>query len=231
LLELSAVQHGIASQSGESALSELIWSDPNTLRDEVDAFAKMLTHEPAFSSLLTTIHLGQQFRHRDYVAVVQAGEHYIETHPAFSRIGWACAYAQIALAHLELGNTARALEICEYACPLLYDNHRQYIVHHCTLEAAYAVVLAALGQRERAEDMFRMLIERLRAAGEHTRAFLLHEYRVKVLRRVGERQFARAVLKELCEAAATAGIPRARPVPALVTIPNRKLLPLRAANQ
>jgi hypothetical protein len=208
LLELSAIQHGSVWQIESNALrterlAGMIWSD-----------------------LGSSCSLGQQFRRRDYATVVHAGEHYMQANPPFSQPGWACVYAQIALSHLELSDPARALAICEYACPLLYDKHREYAVHHSTLEAAYAVALVANGQRERGEDMFRMLIERLRASGEHTRAFLMYEYRIKVLRVIAARQVARVVLKQMYDAALAQRSPHAR---LSVVVSATELLPLRAA--
>ncbi|HET8933573.1 MAG TPA: hypothetical protein VFN67_09045, partial [Polyangiales bacterium] len=89
------------------------------------------------------------------------------------------------------------------------DHHLQYVIQFSTLEAAHATSLAVLGERERGERMFRELTERLRASGEHTRAFLMHEYRVKVARLIGDRSGALSALNDMREAALASGNPSA----------------------
>jgi hypothetical protein len=89
------------------------------------------------------------------------------------------------------------------------SHHLQYIIHYSTLEAAHATTLAVLGEHARAESMFRDLMERLRASGDHTRAFLMHEYRVKVTRLIGDRAAELAALQDMREAALASGNPSA----------------------
>jgi len=214
LLDLSAIQNGTVWQIDWIAmpiegLAGMVWSDLVMMRRAVDALTKMSAEVPAFAGMRDTIGLGYQFRRGDFAAVVRQGEAYMKSHPPFSRIGWASAYAQIALSHLELGNAQRALEISASACALLSDKHLEYVVHHSTLEAAYASALVACGQRERGEAMFRALLERLRASGEHTRAFLMHEYRVKVARLIGDRAAVQSALVDMRDAALASGNPSA----------------------
>jgi hypothetical protein len=57
--------------------------------------------------------------------------------------------------------------------------------------------------------MFRELMERLSKSGEHTRAFLMHEYRVKMARLIGDRPGVLAALKDMREAALASGNPNA----------------------
>jgi len=214
LLDLSAIQNGTVWQIDWIAvpiegLAGMIWSDVVMMRRAVDALTKLSTEEPAFAGMRDTIRIGYQFRRGDFAAVVRSTDEYMKAHPPFSRIGWASAYAQIALSHLELGNLEQALAISEGAFKLFDKRHLEYVVHHSTLEAAYAAALVANGQRERGEEMFRVLLERLRASGEHTRAFLMHEYRVKVARLIGDRSAVRDALKDMRDAALASGNPSA----------------------
>ena len=214
LLDLSAIQNGTVWQIDWIAVpiegvAGMIWSDVVMMRRAVDALSKMAMDQPAFAGMRDTIQVGYQFRRGDFAAVVRDGDEYMRTHPPFSQLGWASAYAQIALSHLELGNPDRALAISESAFSLLDERHLQYPVHHSTLEAAYAVALVVSGQRERGEAMFHAMIDRLRTSGEHTRAFLMHEYRVKVARLIGDRAAVRTALKDMREAALASENPSA----------------------
>ncbi|HTU62273.1 MAG TPA: hypothetical protein VMF89_27630, partial [Polyangiales bacterium] len=214
LLDLSAIQNGTVWQIDWIAvpiegLAGMIWSDLVMMRRAVDALAKLSSSEPAFAGMRDTIRVGYLFRRGDFAAVVRGADDYMKAHPPFRQIGWASAYAQISLSYLELGDTERALAISKGAFELLNEHHLRYVVHHSTLEAAYAAALVASGQRERGEEMFRVLIERLRASGEHTRAFLMHEYRVKVARLIGDRTAVRGALKDMRDAALASGNPSA----------------------
>jgi hypothetical protein len=140
---------------------------------------------------------------------VRLGEQYISAHPPFTLIGWALVYAQVAFSYLELGQGARALEICEYARALVGPQHLQYVIQYSTLEAAHATTLIVSGERERGERMFKELMERLHDSGEHTRAFLMHEYRVKTARLVGDRTGVLAALKDMRDAALASCNPNA----------------------
>jgi tetratricopeptide (TPR) repeat protein len=124
-------------------------------------------------------------------------------------IGWAATYAQTALSYIELGDSGRAREICEAAYALLGERELEYVAYHSILEAAYAVTLAASGEQQRADELFERLLERLRASGEHTRVFLMHEYRVKVARMRGDRAALQRALREMRDAALTSGNPSA----------------------
>jgi hypothetical protein len=57
--------------------------------------------------------------------------------------------------------------------------------------------------------MFSELMERLSKSGEHTRAFLMHEYRVKMAQLIGDRPGVVAALKDMREAALASGNPNA----------------------
>jgi hypothetical protein len=123
----------------------------------------------------------------------------------------------VALAHLELGNVARALEITEAAAGLLSSRHHPYVYHYTALEAAHATIVAVSGQRERGESLFRALLDRLRASGEHTRVFLMHEYRVRQARLLGDRPALHAALQSMREAALASGNPSAMLLAAAVS--------------
>jgi hypothetical protein len=210
LLDLSAIENGTVWQLDWIAVplegvAGYTWSDLVMSRRALDALERMAAEEPAFADMRDMIRIGYHFRRGDHAAAVSFGEAYITAHAPFTLLGWAATYATVALAQLELGNTTRALEITESAVAQLSTRHHPYVYHFTSLEAAHATVLAVSGQRERGESLFRALIERLRASGEHTRVFLMHDYRVRQARLLGDQAALQAVLQEMREAARASG--------------------------
>jgi hypothetical protein len=210
LLDLSAIQSGTVWQLDWIAaplegVAGYTWSNLVMLRRALDALDRMAAEEPAFGNMRDMVRVGYHFRRGDHAAAVRFGEAYMVAHPPFTLIGWAATYAMVALAHLELGHIDRALEITEAAVALLSSRHHPYVFHFTSLEAAHATVVAVSGQRERGESLFRGLIARLRASGEHTRVFLMHEYRVRQARLLGDPAALHAALQAMREAAVESG--------------------------
>jgi tetratricopeptide (TPR) repeat protein len=210
LLDLRAIENGTAWQIDWVAfplegLAGITWSDLIALRRSLDSLEKLAAEMPAFANMRDTVRMGYHFRRGDFAAAVRFGEQYMAAHPPFSLIGWASTYAQTALSYIELGQGPRALEICERALGAVPVDHLQYVVHYSTLEAAHATALAACGERARSDQAFEALLTRLRASGEHTRAFLMHEYRVKAARMLGDRAALRAALQDMRHTALASG--------------------------
>lgn len=214
LLELSAIQDGTVWQIDWIAaplegVSGVMWYDLVMLRRALDALEKMASEDARFSNMRDMLRVGYHFRRGDYAAAVRFGEEYIAAHAPFTLLGWASTYSQVALSQLELGNSERALAICENAAPLLTGRHQSYVIHYASLEATYATLLAVTGQRERGEIMLRTLTDRLHAAGEHTRAFQMHEFHVKIAKKLGDRAALRSALRAMRDAALASGNPNA----------------------
>ncbi|HET8934732.1 MAG TPA: AAA family ATPase [Polyangiales bacterium] len=210
LLDLSAIQNGTVWQIEWVAvplegIAGYTWSDLVMVRRALDALDRMAAEEPGFEGMRDMVRIGYHFRRGDNAAAVRFGEAYIKAHPPFTLLGWAATYGMVALAHLELGNAVRALEITEPATALLTSRHHPYIYHYTGFEAAHATVLAVSGQRERGESLFRALVERLRASGEHARVFLMHEYRVRQARLLGDSGALHVALRAMREAALDSG--------------------------
>ena len=206
LLDLNAIQNGNLWQVEWIALpiegiAGATWTDLVMLRRSLDALEQLTLEVPTFATMRDTVRVMYSFRRGDYATAVKLGEEYIQAHPPFTLVAWAAVYAMIALAHLELGQAQRALEICEQACAQLGEPHRKYIGHYSTLEAARAAAFAAVGEHAQADQLFSALMTRLRSAGEHTRACLMHEYRINVARNRGDRPALLAALADIREAA------------------------------
>lgn len=190
-------------------LTGMVWSDLVMMRRALDALERLTKEDPGFAAMRDTIRIGYHFRRGDHSAVVRAGEAYMQAYPPFAYLGWAITYAQTALSYLELANAERALAISGPANALLTPEYRRYVVTYSTLEATHAASLIASGQREAGEHMFRALLDRLRASGEHTRACLMHEYRLKAARLSGDRTSVRAAVQDMKDAALASGNPSA----------------------
>ncbi|HET8935441.1 MAG TPA: hypothetical protein VFN67_18465, partial [Polyangiales bacterium] len=213
-LDLNAIQSGTIWQIDWisvpiEGLAAITWSDLVMLRRALDALDKLTAEVPSFANMRDTIRIGYHFRRADYAAAVRLGEAYMQAHPPFTLLGWATAYAQVALSYLELGQIERAYEICDHARGLLDEHHLPFVIHNSIIEAAYATILAAHGERKRGEALFRALMDRLRSDGEFTRAFLMHEYWIKVTRLVGDRPALAAAIKDMRDAALASGNPSA----------------------
>jgi len=230
LLDLSAIESGTVWQVDWVAaplegVAGFTWSDLVMSRRALDALDRMAAEEPAFANMRDMVRIGYHFRRGDHAAAVSFGEVYMAEHAPFTLIGWAGTYAMVAMAHLELGNTARALEITESAVARLSSCHHPYVYHFTALEAAHATVLAVSGQSERGERLFRALIDRLRASGEHARVFLMHEYRARQAKLLGDQAALHTVLQEMREAALASGNPNAMLLAASLSERNARLQP------
>jgi len=227
LLDLSAIQNGTVWQLDWIAVplegvAGFTWSDLVMSRRALDALERMAADEPAFADMRDMIRIGYHFRRGDHAAAIRFGEAYIAAHAPFTLLGWAATYATVALAHLELGNTARALEITETAAGLLTSHHHPYVYHFTALEATHAVVVAVSGQRERGERLFQELIARLRASGEHTRVFLMHEYRIRQARLLRDSAALDAAVQDMRDAALDSRNPSALLLAAAVSARNAR---------
>ncbi|HKU39762.1 MAG TPA: protein kinase [Polyangiales bacterium] len=205
-LDVIAIQNGNLWQVEWIALpiegiAGATWTDLVLLRRSLDALQRLALEVPSFAGMRDAVAVMYSFRRGDYAAAVKLGEEYMRMHAPFTLIGWAAVYAMTALACLELGRGQRALSICEQAFAPLTERHLKYVVHYTTLEAARAAAFAAVGDHARAEQLFSELMTRLRAAGEHTRACLMHEYRIDVARSRGDRPALLAALVDIREAA------------------------------
>lgn len=209
-LDLHAIHNGAPWQSDWIALPLEVWAgaimtDLVMMRRSLETVEKLVVTTPSFSNVRDAARVAYHFGRGDYAAVIECGEDYIRAHPPMTLIGWPAIYAKVALAYVECEQPERALAICQRAWSHVPNEHLAYIVHYNALEAAYATTLAVLGERERADDLFRNMLARLRASGEHVRAFLAHEWRVKVARLVGDRAGLRAALSEMREVALASG--------------------------
>jgi tetratricopeptide (TPR) repeat protein len=127
-----------------------------------------------------------------------------------TRVGWPPVYALAALAYAHLGRPERALEICEQALAHVSPEEREYFVVYSPLEAAYASALALTGNAAKSAQVFGERIERLRAAGEHARLVVMHHYRARLARLIGDQQAVQAALADMLDVAATSGNPAAQ---------------------
>jgi hypothetical protein len=212
LLDLKAIENGSSWQVEWVAvplegLAAALWTDLLGMRRALDRLDVLVEQEPAFEQMRNLIRLPYLFRRGDFVQVAAAGEAFMRRHAPQTLIGWAVAYAIIALAYVELGNAQRALEICQTALAHVTEADREYFVMYTPLEATFAAALALTGQFERAEEVFRVRAARMAASDEPLCIAVLYEYRVKVARMRGDRTALQQALHELNGAALTSRNP------------------------
>jgi tetratricopeptide (TPR) repeat protein len=212
LLELNAVESGSLWQVHwisvpMEAMAAAAWHDLVTLRRALERFDQLIAETPALEGGRDALEVPYHFHRGDYAAAAAAGEVYMRKHPPMTRVGWPPVYALAALSYAHLGQPARALEICEQALAYVSAEEREYFVVYSPLEAAYASALALNGHKEQSAQVFRERIERLRAAGEHSRLVVMHHYRARLARLLGDPESVQSALADMREAAAASGNP------------------------
>jgi hypothetical protein len=175
------------------------------LRRTLDRFEQLTSEVPAFVAMRDTVLVDYHFVRGDFADTAALGEAFIASHAPCGAISWMSMHAFTALAYVELGQPERAKVICEHALRHVTDEDSEFVVMIVPLEAAYATTLAVLGERERAEAMFAVRLQRLRAAEEHVRVFQVLEYRVEMLRLLGDRPALVQAIAELRAAALASG--------------------------
>ncbi|HKP57246.1 MAG TPA: protein kinase [Polyangiales bacterium] len=183
------------------------WTDLIMLRRSIDRLERLVHEVPSMGAMRDGIRVAYHFRRGEYAQAAALGTAYIAQHPPRSIIGWATAYGITALSLVEIDEPEQALLLTERGLAAVSDEDRSYFVLYAILEVAHATALAVLGHRERADEIFRVRLARMRACGEHMRAFIIHEYRTKVARLIGDREALIAAIKDMREAALASGNP------------------------
>jgi hypothetical protein len=183
------------------------WTDLIALRRTLDRLDRLVDDVPSLLPMREGVRAAYHFRRGEFKQAAEIGMGYVSKHPPRSIIGWGTGYAIAALSLVELDEPELALQITERALAGVSEDDRSYFVMYAALEAAHATALAVLGHRERADEIFRVRLSRLRACGEHVRAFIIHEYRTKVARLVGDREALMQALQDMREAAIASGNP------------------------
>jgi hypothetical protein len=188
-------------------LAGAAWTDLIALRRALDRMERLVEDVPSLKPMLQGTRAAYHFRRGEYAQAAEIGLSYVADHPPRSLIGWGTTYAITALALVELDEAEQALQLTERALAGVTEEDRAYFIMYGSLEVAHATALAVLGHRERADEIFRIRLARLRACGEHVRAFIIHEYRTKVARLVGDRDALFEAIKDMREAAIASGNP------------------------
>jgi tetratricopeptide (TPR) repeat protein len=183
------------------------WTDLIALRRALDRMERLVDEVPSLAPMVITTRAAYHFRRGEYAQAAELGLSYVADHPPRSLIGWATGYAITALALVELDEAEQALQLTERALAAVTEEDRSYFIMYATLEVAHATALAVLGHRERADEIFRVRLARLRACGEHVRAFIIHEYRTKVARLLDDHDALIEAIKDMREAAISSGNP------------------------
>jgi tetratricopeptide (TPR) repeat protein len=207
-LDLKAIESGSHWQVEWMALplewlASALWADLIGLRQALERFERFAHEAAGPVSVRRFLLQPYHFRRGEYAKAAEVGELYMQTYAPRTRIGWEVVYALSALAYVEIGEAQRALEICEAALAHIGDEDREYFMMCVPLETAHATALAYTGEATRSQALFRARVSRLRASGDLTYAILLHEYRIKVARRLGDQAALDEAVADLRDAALT----------------------------
>ena len=211
-VELFAIQGGTTWQ-GEwisvplEGLAGATWSDLVTLRRALDRLDRLAEEVPSLKPVRDSTRISYHFRRGEFGRAATRGMDYMAAHPPRELVGWGAAYGIIALSLIEIGESERALKVCEEALAHVSDADRAYFVIYSPLEVAYATALAVQGQRARADEIFRVRIESLRRHGEHASLVSVYQYQARMARLVGDREALADALQSMREAALTSGLP------------------------
>jgi tetratricopeptide (TPR) repeat protein len=211
-LDLQAIQHGTQWQIDLieipiEGLAGMLWNDLPMLSRALNKLEQLSLTSSAFHDMRETVRIDYHFRRGDFAKVAKLGDAYLERHAPGTFISWPAIYATVALAYARLGELERAKAICEHALRHLSVEDREYIVLILPLEAAYATILALLGERERAEEILQTRLARQQAAGDHVRAFQVLEHRLEMLRLLDDRPEQARTLSLMRDAAHASGNP------------------------
>jgi hypothetical protein len=211
-LDLHAIQGGTTWQVEWFALpveglAGAAWTDLIALRRCLERLDRLVIDVPSLTPMRDMTRAAYHFRRGEFAQAAEIGLAYVAKHPPRSLIGWGTAYAVTALSLVELDEPEQALQITERGMAGVSEEDRAYFVLYSTLEVAHATALAVLGHRERADEIFRVRLARLRACGEHMRAFIIHEYRTKVARLIGDKAALIEAVEDMREAALASGNP------------------------
>jgi serine/threonine protein kinase len=202
LLELKAVETGSLWQVQWMAvplegMAAATWHDLVGLRRALERLDQIVLEAPALSRMREATLVPYYFIRGEYENAATTGDEYIRKFPPKTCIGWPATYAMTALAHAHLGRPARALEICELALSHVDAEDREYFVFYGVLDAAYATALALTGNAAKSAEVFRERIERMRNAGEHLRALVMHHYRIRLARLTGDQVSLQEALADM----------------------------------
>jgi tetratricopeptide (TPR) repeat protein len=211
-IELFAIQGGTTWQVewfavANEGMAGAAWTDLVMHRRALDRMDVFVQEMPTLTPTRDSLRLSYHWRRGEYELAVTLGERYIAAHPPRSCVGWGPGYAALAQSLVESGNPQRAREVCEYALKHVTDADRAYFAMYGALEAAYAMALAKLGERERSSEIMQARIERLRQSGEHVNLVMMYQYQARIARMVDDRKGLMQALQAMRNAALASGFP------------------------
>jgi hypothetical protein len=211
-LDLHAIQGGTTWQVEWfsvplEGMAGATWTDLVMLRRSLDRLERLAVEVPSLTSMRDSIRIAYHFRRGEFVRAAELGERYVAAHPPRSIIGWGSSYSVVAMSLVEAGRPEQAKLLCEQAFAVVSEADRAYFAMYAPLEVAYAMALAVLGERARADEILRVRLERLRAAGEHVSMVTIFQYQAKIARMVRDRPALLSALQAMRDAALASGFP------------------------
>jgi tetratricopeptide (TPR) repeat protein len=212
LIEAHALQGGTVWQ-GEwfsvplEAVAGAAWTDLILLRRSLDRLEQLSQTVDGLVHIRDGIRISYHCRRGEYARAAELGELYIKAHPPREMVGWAATYGVIALAWIELGQSGRALQLCEQWLALVSPEDRQYFVMYNPLEVSHATALAVEGDYARAKELMAARTASMRAHREYACLVLHYQYLARMALFVGDRAGYNDALHSMRDVALVSGLP------------------------
>jgi hypothetical protein len=211
-LDLHAIQGGTTWQVEWFAvpvegMAGATWTDLVMLRRSLDRLERLVSEVPSLVVMRDAVRIAYHFRRGEFARAAELGERYVAEHPPRTVIGWASTYAAVAMSLVEAGQVAQAKALCERSLALVSDADRAYFAMYAPLEVAHAMALAVSGERARADEILKVRLDRLRAAGEHVSMVTIYQYQARIARLVRDRPALLQALQAMRDSALASGFP------------------------
>jgi hypothetical protein len=211
-IELHGIQGGTTWQVEWFAvplegMAGVLWTDLVLLRGSLDKLEGYVHDMPSLAPHRDVIRIAYHFRRGEFARAAELGERFTAAYAPRQLIAWGFGYGLSALALVEVGEHERARQLCELALGQLPAADRVYFPMYSTLEVAHATALALLGERARADEIWRACFERLQQGAEHANLVALYEHQARMARLLGDKRLLAASLQAMRDAALASGLP------------------------
>ncbi len=184
-LETHAIQGGTTWQvdwyaAPFEAVAAVMARDIVGIKRIIDVLERLVKVQPSLQPFLDSARMGYLHRSGDLEGARQLGERWIAQHPPKSIVGWAVIHGASALVLNDLGQYARAKEVCELALSALQDEEFAYVWANSWLENALMWSEAGLGNVAVAMEMRERLLKRRAPDDNPIIMFELHHVSARV---------------------------------------------------
>jgi tetratricopeptide (TPR) repeat protein len=182
-------------------------ADLITLKRVLRDLDRLVQTKPSFSPYRDSTMIGYHMRRGDLEQARKQGERFIAEHPPNSMLGWADAYAAMAMTCNKQRDFDRAYEVCMKAKSAISDADLQYIGIYGFIDIQLALAETGRGNLQRAEELFESSMRVRRSENNPLLMFELAEARVEAAEILGDDEGRANFLAEMYKWSRAAGNP------------------------